>query len=182
MSLSLLLLLGGLLSSPAPLSDTSIYQIESSWTNQDGTRLKLAALRGKPVVLAMVFTHCQHSCPRIIADLKRVEAKLTPAQRTQMRFLLVSMDPERDTPAVLAAFAKETRLDLGWWSLLNGSAEDVRLLSNLLSVRYKKMGDGDFSHSNQLTLLNAEGEVIFVHESQTADIAPLVDALKKTLK
>jgi protein SCO1/2 len=186
---SLLAVLVGLLAAPAALaaptvptlSGTSIYQLEGSWTDQEGEPRVLSDLLGKPVVVAMVFTHCQHSCPQIIANLKRIEGALTAQQRTQTRFVLVSMDPSRDTPTVLKTFAKKTHLDLRWWTLLRGSKDVVRAFSAMLSVRYKKAEDGDFAHSNHITLLNQAGEITLVAAGLNADVKPLTKHLLQQL-
>ena len=63
---------------PAPLSGQSIYQVRAAWTDTDGKSVQLRSLRGKPVVLAMVYTTCTTACPLTVADLKRIESALSP--------------------------------------------------------------------------------------------------------
>ncbi len=176
-----LLLLPLLLAAPA-LPGDSIYQLDAGWTDQAGRATKLVALRGQLVVLAMVFTNCGYACPRMIARMKRIEAGLTPAERGRVRFLLVSIDPRRDTPPVLAAYAKRKGLDLRRWTLLRGAPEAVRELSAALSVRYKRAGSGDIAHSNLLTLLDLGGSVIHQLEGLDSGVDPLVAALRAKLK
>ena len=74
-----------------------------------------------------------------------------------MGFVLVSLDPERDGPAQLKAFAAAMRLDPARWTLLTGGADDVRELAALLGIRYRAEPDAEISHSNSYLVLDPEG-------------------------
>ena len=78
-------------------------------------------------------------------------------------FVLVSFDTVRDTTEVLAKYRAQRALD-GQWIVLRGDDDAVRELAALLGVKYKQEADGMFSHSNVITLLNREGEI--VHQRQ----------------
>ncbi|MCA9000380.1 MAG: SCO family protein, partial [Planctomycetes bacterium] len=62
------------------LPDASIYNLESQWTDQAGTTRALIDFRGKVTVAAMIFTHCEFACPRILVDLKAIEQKIPADQ------------------------------------------------------------------------------------------------------
>lgn len=162
-------------------SDASLYQLAATWTNQDGDRIALDALHGQPVVLSMVFTNCTYACPMIVRDMKRIGAALPEEQRNEVQYVLVSLDPERDTPAALQRFATAHGLDSAAWTLLRGSARDVRLLAALLGIRYKQEADGQFSHTNLITILNPEGEIVFQQEGLQGDPASSARALSDAL-
>ncbi len=165
-----------------PLPGTSIYQLDSSWTDQAGRPTRLADLRGHPVVMAMVFTHCRYACPRMVGQMKRVEASLRAAERAKVRFVLVSLDPARDTPPVLAAFARRSKLDLARWTLLRGDAGAVRELSVALGVRYKYGESGDIAHANLLTVTDADGTITHQLEGLGGEVDSVVGALRATLE
>jgi protein SCO1 len=141
-----------------PLSDGSLYQLESSWTNDVATGLKLVSLRGRPQVLTMFFASCQFTCPVLVQDLKRIEAALPENVRTNVGFVLVSFDSERDTPDALAAYRKIHGLPSNW-ALLRGAPDDVLELGALLGIKFKKDLRGQFAHSNVITVLDGEGEI-----------------------
>lgn len=141
-------------------SDRSLYLLESDWTSDVGRRIRLGQLRGRPQVVALFFTRCEYACPILVHDMKRIEEALPPESRAQVDFLLVSMDSERDDPASLAEFRRRNELGTAHWTLLTGAAEDVRELAALLGVSYQKDARGQFAHSNLLTVLNLEGEVV----------------------
>lgn len=139
----------------------SLHDLDMSWRDQDGRPRTIAGLGGRPLVVAMVYANCTHSCPLILADLKQLESGLTPAQRSGMDFVLVSLDPEHDTPERLHDFAVESRLDLAHWTLLTGTSTDVRMLAAALGVRYRPAAGGEIDHSNGLTVVDADGAIAY---------------------
>lgn len=147
-------------SSKAPLTDGSLYQIGSTWTTQDADVISFGDLRGRFVVMAMTYTSCEFSCPLIVADMKKLINGVPANEKHHVHLVLLSIDPERDTPEVMKAFAAKTGLAPDQWKLLRGDADDVMEMAALLGVRYKKMPDGEYSHANIITLLNPEGEIV----------------------
>lgn len=143
----------------APRAETadafSVYDLPASWRDQSGAERSLASLRGAPVLLAMVYTHCTATCPLAVSELKRIAASDAAA-----RFVLVSLDPARDDPAQLAAFARRLELDPARWTLLTGGDDDVRALAATLGVRYRQVTAQDFSHSNLISLLDRDGRIV----------------------
>lgn len=141
-------------------TDKSLYLLDSKWTSDIGKTVPLSVLRGRPQVVAMFFTHCEYACPIIVNDMRKLEAALLANVRAKTDFLLVSFDAKRDTAATLAAFRKKENLPIASWTLLRGAEDDVRELAALLGVKYKQEADGAFAHSNLITILNPEGEVV----------------------
>ena len=162
----------------APLPAASLYQVDAPWTTDDGTTTTLADLRGTPAVIVVGYTSCGYACPLLVQDMKNIAARLPDG--APVRYVLVSMDPERDTPAKLRAFRDAHDLDADW-TLLTGSAEDVRTLAALLGVRYRPDEDGAIAHSNVVTVLDADGVVVARQAGLGADPAPAVAALRTAL-
>jgi protein SCO1/2 len=161
--------------SDAPLSDASLYHVDAAWASDADRAFALADLRGTPVALAMVYADCGTACPLIVNDMKRIgEAADTP-----LRYVLVTLDPARDTPEHLRSFRAMHRLGDDW-TLLRGSADDVQTLAAVLGVRYRADPDGTIAHSNLITLLDAGGNVVAQQEGLGTDPAPAVAALHAT--
>ena len=59
-----------------PITDLSIYNLPEKWTNQDGKNIELKELRGKVLVMVMIYTSCKSACPRLVADMRNIEAKI----------------------------------------------------------------------------------------------------------
>ena len=142
-------------------TDHSLYLLDSTWTSDVGRQIKLGALRGRPQIVAMFFSHCEYACPILVGELKAIEGKLPAEVLSKVDILLVSIDSKRDTPAELATFRAMRQLTRERWTLLRGEADDVRELAALLGVNYAEDSRGQFAHSNLITLLNAEGEIAF---------------------
>jgi protein SCO1/2 len=140
-------------------SAESLYQIETKFTDDAGQPFTLGQLRGRPVVLTMFFASCGYACPLLVTDMQAIRAQLPAAVREKAVFVLVSFDVKRDTPEALHKYRTERGLDAGW-TLLHGDDDAVRELAALLGVKYKQEASGMFAHSNLVTILNAEGEVV----------------------
>lgn len=159
-------------------TDKSLFLLDSTWTSDTGRKVKLGVLRGKPQVIAMFFASCQFTCPLTVSDMQRIEAALPANLRTNTDFLLVSFDSVRDTPAALKAYRAQRELSNKNWTLLRGEPDDVRELAALLGVIYKKDANGNFAHSNVITLLNAEGEIIFQQPGLNVPTDEIISKLK----
>jgi protein SCO1/2 len=144
----------------APLPPDSVYQLAAQLTDQDGVAHDWASYRGKPRVVSMFYTSCQFICPLIIDSDKAIERSLTPAQLQRLGFVLISIDPVRDTPKALRGVLEARHLDPLRWSLLSPSAADVRAFAALLDIRYRVLADGDFNHTTALILLDADGRLL----------------------
>ena len=160
-------------------TDKSVYQLDSIWTSDTGKKVKLGVLRGKPQVVAMFFASCQFTCPLTVSDLKNIEAALPDNVRTNIGFTLVSFDSKRDTPAALKNYRLAHGLSARNWTLLRSEPDDVRELAALLGVIYKQDANGDFAHSNLITVLNAEGEIIFQKQGVNIDPQEIVRQIEQ---
>lgn len=156
---------------PAPLPRDSVYQLPLRLVDQHGKAWDWGAKRGKPQVVAMFYTSCRYICPLIVDGGKAVERALPPAERERIGFLLISMDPARDTPAALKSVADKRGLDPARWSLASPGRDDVRAVAGVLGVRYRLLADGEFNHTSALVLLDAEGRVL----ARTEQIGSVVD-------
>jgi protein SCO1/2 len=144
---------------PAGESPTSIYQFEAALTDQDGKPRGLDVYRGHPVLITMFYASCPAACPLIIDTLRATEKNLTPAQRANLRVLLVSIDPDRDSPSALRALADQRHVDTTRWTLARADTATVRTLAALLNVQYRQLPNGEFNHSPVITLLSPAGDI-----------------------
>lgn len=172
------LLLASVAMAAEPLDTHSVYHLDSKWTDARGEQVELSSLAGHPVVLAMVYTSCQMSCPLTIDQMKRIEAKLDPKARANARFVLVSFDPARDTPKRLAEVARERRLTGANWVLLTGTDDSVRELAAVLGFKFERLESGDFTHSNILTVLGRDGVIKTQLSGTDADLAAAAHAVQ----
>ncbi len=145
---------------PAPSGDAeplSVWQFDGRWANAAGGQLELGSLRGTPALLLFFYGTCDYACPVLVRALQSVDARLPAPARARLRFVLVTIDPERDTLDHLAEYAREKRLDPGRWLLLRGAPDQVRELAAAVGVRYRDGGAGQISHTMRILLLDRGG-------------------------
>ncbi|MFD0737859.1 SCO family protein [Lysobacter koreensis] len=146
--------------SAAALPTDSVYQLSLPLTDQTGRPFDWRARRGTPQVVTMFYTSCQYICPLIVDSGKAIEKQLTPAERARVGLLLVSMDPQRDTPQALAKVAAQRKLDPRHWTLARPAPGDVRAVAGVLGIRYRALADGEFNHTSALVLLDRDGRIL----------------------
>jgi protein SCO1 len=157
----------------------SIFMLADTFQTQHADNFVLSYLAGKPTVLGMIFTNCGYACPRLTSDMKNIANKLK-GNREKVNFILISFDSERDTAAQLLKFAKQMGLDPGW-ILLHGNEQTVRTLSVLLNVQFEKDAEGNFSHSNLITLLDKNGSLKFQKEGLEADHTETISKINELI-
>ena len=158
----------------------SLFTIADTFQTQHFKKIILASFAGKPTVVAMIFTHCTYACSRITSDMKDIAEKLKD-NREKVNFVLISFDTERDTPPQLEKFARQMELDRNW-TLLHGNEVSVRTLSVLLNVQYEKDADGNFSHSNVISVLDKNGVLVFQKEGLEADYTETINKINELIK
>lgn len=141
-------------------SEESIFNLNSDWENQNGDTVKLSLIGGKPTILAMIYTHCEYSCPLITADMKELHSLIPDKRKEQVNFLIVSIDPIYDRPDTLSRFMKKEKMDEKYWTMLTGTETKIRELAAVLGFKYKKSSLMDYAHSNLITVLNPKGEIV----------------------
>ncbi|MDP3857353.1 MAG: SCO family protein [Stagnimonas sp.] len=167
---SLLLALGLVsVAAGAELPGDSLYQLEIGLVSQDGQPRTLALYRGQPTMISMFYGSCPRVCPLLIANIRRMEQQLPERERGRLRVLLVSLDPDRDSPDKLLELARRHQVDLARWTLARAEAADVRKLAAALGIRYRQLPDGEFNHSTVISLLDPEGRI----QKQTSVVAAL---------
>lgn len=147
-----------------PISDMSIYNLPDKWTNQNGENIELKDYKGNVLVMVMIYTSCKAACPRLVADMRNIEQQISNKQKENVKFILVSIDPEVDTPERLKEFSIENKMTNNHWVFLRSNEDQTREFAAVLAVNYKKISPIDFSHSNIISVFNKEGEMVYQQE------------------
>lgn len=172
---------GGAGGAPRPgagAPDASLFELAFPLTDSEGRTRHLSDLRGRPFVASMIYTNCTSVCPRLTADLQALERALPGSVRGRTRFVLFSLDPERDTPAALRRFAAEHALDTTRWTLLAAGPDDMRTLAAVLDVRFRPDGPGEIAHSAVIAVVDSAGVIRHRQAGLQKDPAPLVAAIE----
>ena len=138
----------------------------------------LADYRGKIVVLMFGFVRCPDVCPTELYKIARAMKKLGPGS-DRVQVLFITLDPERDTPAVLKSYiaAFDPR-----FAGLSGTTAQTDAAAGSFFVQYAKVPEGDdyvISHSTGIYLIDASGQLRLVGTTNTtvADLAHDIAAL-----
>jgi protein SCO1/2 len=151
----------------------SLHGLRSVWTTDDGRSIRFSELRDRIRILALIFTSCPRACPTLVKQLQELERRLADEK---VEFVLVSIDPERDTIDVLKDYRR--RMKLGdRWTLLRGSAEDVRELAAVLGFGYGTDDTSQLVHSKQVTVLGPLGELLH-QQPDLSDPDRALDAIR----
>lgn len=129
-----------------------------SLTDQDGQPLSLSQLKGKWTVLFFGYTFCPDICPTTLAQLRQIKSELPREAVDKLRVVLVSVDPDRDTPQQLKQY-------LGYFDKefvgLRTPVDTLKKLANAVSIPYipadTSKPNYTVDHSGNLALLGPDG-------------------------
>jgi protein SCO1/2 len=128
-------------------------------TDQNGKRVALKDFRGGVVVLTFLFTHCTDVCPVLPQMLSRVDQQLTQAERAQVHFVGISIDPRRDTPRQMKKFLQDRSLSEERWTLLTGAAKELERAATDYGVIVRPDPRADFVHNTVFVLIDGAGRL-----------------------
>jgi protein SCO1 len=126
-------------------------------TSQDGAEVTLESLRGKVVAVAFIYTWCPDICPMLTDKMARVQDALGADFGAKVAFLSITVDPERDTPEALKAYAEALDADLAGWSFLTGTPAAIREVAQRYGVVVRPAADGQVDHTLLTTLIDRHG-------------------------
>jgi len=162
------------------ISDDSIFNLTTTWNTEEGKTIQLKELKGKTLVMVMIYTTCKAACPRLVADMRNIEKQIPEKNKKNIQYVFISIDPETDTPKRLKEFALENHMDGKQWTFLQGSVNGVREFANVLAVKYKEISPLDFSHSNIISVFNKKGELIHQQEGLGVDNKETISKIIET--
>ena len=137
-------------------------------TSQTGAPFDRNSLDGKIWVADFIFTNCTSSCPRMSRQMGRVQSAV--AEFPDVQLVSFSVDPQRDTPAVLAEYAKRYHAQPGRWNFLTGDAKTL----DALDRRAFMLGnvDGSLEHSTRFVLVDRQGRIRGYYGASQDDPTP----------
>ncbi len=145
----------------------------------DGQSFDLASLRGKPLVISMIYTSCHHVCPTITKNLATaVDIAREALGDEAFSVVTVGFDWAVDTPDRMRLYASERRIDVPGWHFLAGDGYSIGALSENLGFQFYPSPKG-FDHLTQTTIVDGDG-VIYRHVyGVDIEPQPFVEPLKE---
>jgi protein SCO1 len=154
--------------------ELSLYGVVPAFqlTDQNGRTFDSDALQGKIWVADFIFTNCPGPCPRMTSQMHQVQQAVS--RMPDVRLVSFTVDPARDTPQVLAAYAKVHHADTTRWYFLTGPQPTLHdLCRNVF-----KLGDVDGSlvHSTRFVLIDQKLQIRGYYDTSEADSIPTLVA------
>lgn len=154
--------------------------------DQTGASFTDASVRGRVWVADFVFTRCTSSCPTLTARMHHLQARLQDVERRRgrpvdVRLMSLSVDPENDTPPVLAAYAAKSGADPRLWVFLTGDAsamQNVTVAGFKMAAQRVEKGAGEYDvlHGNWFVLGDRAGTIRGYYEvKETSQVDALAD-------
>ena len=152
------------------------YARDFALTDQHGKARTLADFKGKVVAVFFGFTQCPDVCPTTLAELAEVKRQLG-ADGDKLQAVLISVDPERDTPELLAAYMEN--FDPSFIGL-RPSMEQLPVVAKDFKVYYKKVegktpGSYSMDHSAGTYLFDPQGRLRLYSRYGAGNAALLAD-------
>lgn len=150
-------------------------------TDQTGRTVRLSELRGEPVALTFVYTRCPDAtaCPMTMARFAKLNAEI--AGRKLGRLLAITVDPENDTPAVLADYATRIGADPARWKFLTGDAKALARVAETFGVLYYPE-HGKIVHTQAVAVLDPEGRLSAITYGADWEPEQILNDLEKARK
>ena len=152
---TLALTLGLALCAGAARALPSLFTIQESWLDEDGRRIALSQWQGRPTVVAMEYSACRFICSVYWRRLLQVQAE-ADRRGLALEFVILSIDPEHDTPAAWREYRQLRQLGRANWHFLTGSRPMTTRAAALLGVRWWYDED-HLMHDFKIVRLDAAG-------------------------
>ena len=148
-------------------------------TDEKGHALSLHELRGKPLVLSMIYTSCYQICPMTTRHLAKVVDKARSALgHDSFNVAVLGFDAYNDSPQAMIQFARKQGIEDRGWYLLSASPDTINALSKELGFEFFSSPNG-FDHITQATVIDAGGRVYRQVYGEVFDTPLLVEPLKE---
>ena len=164
-------------------SQAAIGQTVGDYDFLDGSgkTIALSTLRGKPLLISLIYTSCYHICPTITSNLaKNVDIAREALGDDSFSVLTIGFDTPNDTPDRMRLFAKQRNIDINDWHFVSVSAATMKDLANDVGFSYFSTAKG-FDHMIQATLVDAEGKIYRQIYGMAPEPPALVEPLKEIL-
>lgn len=145
-------------SSPA-LDDYSDVQFQLVDQNGDSVTFP-DDFEGAPVVIGFIYTHCPDICSFITANVSKIYSEMDTPGETQ--FVLVTFDPNRDTPDVLKGYAEAFDMDREPFQFLTGDPDVIDQLMTRVGVRTQESYSREIENSERMYFLNHTDKILLI--------------------
>jgi protein SCO1/2 len=168
--------------------DQDLTRTQNTFLNQDSIEVQFPKIiKSKITLLAMIYTHCPDICPMTTHNMHLVEQKLPEDSKDKVKFVVISFDPKRDTPAELKKFAEIRDFTFNNWTLLSGDYQNTKEVMLKFDVKaipadssFNKEGELSYSmiHTDRISLIDQKGKLRSNYKGSTANLDMILEDIK----
>ena len=168
--------------------DQDITRTQNTFLNQDSIQVQFPEIiKDKITVFTMVYTHCPDICPMTTHNMYLVQEKLPENLKDKVKFVVISFDPNRDTPAVLKKFAEIREFNFDNWTLLSGDKQNTNEVMLKFGIKaiptdstYDENGELSYNviHTDRISLIDQEGRLRSNYKGSTANLDMIIEDIK----
>ncbi len=165
------------------LSEAAIGRMlpELTLVDTQGRNVPLTELRGKPVLISLIYTGCANTCPVIIENLHQtVEVAQEALGEDSFAVVTIGFDARHDTPERMRSFARTHGVDLPNWLFLSGDQALIQNLADATGFTFVPSAGG-FDHTAQVSIVDAEGRIYQQVRGEDFEPPAIVEPLKDLL-
>jgi protein SCO1 len=168
---------------PEPNRSVAIGDVvpDFTLTDQTGQAVRLSEMRGEPVAVTFIYTRCPiaTACPLTTTRFAKLDSML--AAKRFGRLFTISVEPERDTPKVLAEYASHVRADPARWKFLTGDPKAVADVASRFGVLYYPDA-GQVVHAQAVAVVDASGRLATIYYGENWEAEAIFRDLEKARK
>lgn len=168
--------------------DQDLTRTQNSFLNQDSVEVQFPEIiKNKITLLAMIYTHCPDICPMTTHNMHLVDQRLPEELRQKINYIVITFDPNRDTPNVLKRFAEIRDLSFNNWTLLSGDEKNTNEVMLKFGIKaipadstYDENGELSYNviHTDRISLIDQEGRLRANYKGSTADLNMIIEDIK----
>jgi protein SCO1/2 len=168
--------------------DQDLTRTQNTFLNQDSVQVQFPKIiKDKITLFAMVYTHCPDICPMTTHNMYLIQNNLPDDLKDKVEFVVVSFDPERDTPSVLKKFAEIRDLSFDHWIFLSGDKQNTKEVMLKFDIKaiatdssYDKNGELSYNmiHTDRISLIDQKGRLRSNYKGSTANLEMILEDIK----
>jgi protein SCO1 len=154
---------------------------DTTLVDQNGNKVSLASLKGKPLVVDFIYTSCPGPCLMETAKLANVALRLGPDLGSKVMIVSISVDPEHDGPKQLLDYSRQQGADEKGWYFLTGGPGDIDQALAGFKLSRQIMPDGSVGHLVDMMLIGPDGRLVHEYNGEVVKAQDIVEDVRKTL-
>ena len=142
------------------MTDSADCLPDVTLVDQNGRKVSLASLKGKPVLFDFIYTSCPGPCLLLTARMKKIADRLGSKLGTEVRIVSITVDPEHDRPKQLLAYASAQGANVNGWLFLTGTPKQIDDVMARFKLIRQREADGTVDHVLEFFLVDANGTYV----------------------